>query len=368
MKRKAFLRNGNEFEVLEESEFEDETALQNALKRNPEVIPVADLDLSEVVVVGRETGVPGGAIDLLLVDGEGRVIIVETKLFRNPQLRREAVAQILEYGAGLWQSAPSLKKFEELVLRYWHSDTCEQERVKDAQSLREGVEDIFRELCGEEWDYGHFEARLEENLESGQHVLLIVATGLMDRLSRQLLQYANTCLGLPLYGVAIDVFETGTRQLIIPTGVRYTPQSHGRKPRAPRWDRKTFLADCTPLAASFFEHILDEAERRGMIMPKYTKGLSVRVPLAKPVTVIFCNPPDEFQANTRPWADDEESRAKIQQRLRETAPFTAKDEYSDLLHVTEETRNQAYEALEFIWEEVDKVIAQDRDSGGSAGS
>ena len=91
MKRRALLKDGDEFMVLEESDFEDEAALQEALKRNPQAIPVADLELDDVVVVGRETPVPAGAIDLLLVDAQGQVIIVETKLSRNPELRRQVV-------------------------------------------------------------------------------------------------------------------------------------------------------------------------------------------------------------------------------------------------------------------------------------
>ena len=76
-----------------------------------------------------------------------KLIIVETKLSRNPELRRQVVAQVLDYGASLWRTAPTLKDFEDLVLRYWRSDACEDERVKDAKSLRQGVEPIFGELC-----------------------------------------------------------------------------------------------------------------------------------------------------------------------------------------------------------------------------
>ena len=97
--------------------------------------------------------------------------------------------------------------------------------MKDATSLRQGVEPIFKELCGEERDYDAFEATLEENLANGQHVLLVVASGLMDGLSRDLLQYANLCLNIPLYGVEIDVFETEGRRLIVPKGVRYTARA-----------------------------------------------------------------------------------------------------------------------------------------------
>lgn len=55
MKRKALLKDGNEFVVLEESDFDAETALQEAIKQSPEVIPIVDLDLGQVVVVGRDT-------------------------------------------------------------------------------------------------------------------------------------------------------------------------------------------------------------------------------------------------------------------------------------------------------------------------
>ena len=207
MNRKALLKSGQNFVVLEESKFEAEAQLQEALKLNPEVIPVSDLDLAEVAVVGRETTVPAGAIDLLLVDAEGRVIIVETKLSGNPELRRQVMAQVLDYGASLWRTAPSLKQFEDLVLRYWRSDACQDERVKDAATLREGLYPIFQELRGEDWDYDLFESALSENISNGQHVLLVVASGLTDRLSRDLLQYVNLCLSLPLYAVEIDVLS-----------------------------------------------------------------------------------------------------------------------------------------------------------------
>jgi len=371
MKRKAFLRDGDKFEVLEESEFEAETALQEALKRNPEVIPVADLDLSNLVVVGRETGVAPGAIDLLLVDANGRVIIVETKLSRDPGLRRQAVAQLLDYGAGLWQTAPGLNEFEELVLRYWRSERCEDQRVKHAGSLREGLEGTFKELCGDDWEYELFESRLDQNLAAGHHVLIVVATGLMDSISRRLLEYANTCLGLPLYGVAIDVFKADTRELIIPRGVRYTPQAHARKAPTRAWDLNTFLAGCTKVAAPFFRRMHNDAEQRHMVISKYTAGLTVRVPLERPVTVMYGQDSDRFLVNSRPWSDDEEARSRIRERLRgiapPIAPLSPKDDFTDVLQVTQQTLDQAHEALEFIWEEVDKLIARDRDRGQNAG-
>jgi hypothetical protein len=356
LKRKALLKDGDEFVVLEESDFDAETALQEAIKRSPEVIPIADLDLDQVVVVGRETPVPAGAIDLLLVDAEGQVIIVETKLSRNPELRRQVVAQVLDYGASLWRIAPTLKDFEDLVLRYWRSEACEDERVKDATSLRQGTEPIFGELCEEDWSYDEFETSLAENLANGQHVLLVVASGLMDGLSRDLLQYTNLCLNMPLYGVEIDVFETEARQLIVPRGVRYVPRAQRQRRTRRRIDRNTLLAACTPVAAAFFERVLDEAEERGMIIYWGSSGFSVRMPLESPVTVMYGYPHNHFEVYVASWPLEEDDLAEFRRRLQELAPFESGGQYTHRLFPDEQMEQQAYAALAFVWREVEKMM------------
>lgn len=358
MQRKALLKDGDKFVVLNESDFDAETALQEAIKRNPEVIPVADLELGEVVVVGRETSLPAGAIDLLLVDSKGQIVIVETKLSRNPELRRQVTAQVLDYGASLWRTASTLREFEALVLRYWHSNACEDTRVKDAESLREGLELAFKELCGEDWDYDDFEASLAENLANGQHVLLVVASGLMDGLSRDLLQYLNLCLDVPLYGVEIDVFETEGRQLIVPRGVRYAAQARRKGQPTSRADRATFLSACTPPAATFFERMLGEAEERGMIVYWGVKGFSVRMPLESPITVMYGYPPDEFQVYVASWPLGDEDQTAFRRQLEGIAPFQLGGQYTYHLRLDEKTEQQAYAALALVWDVVVKMMSE----------
>jgi hypothetical protein len=363
MKRKALLKAGEVFVVLEESRFEAETQLQEALKLNPEVIPVSDLDLAEVVVVGRETTVPAGAIDLLLVDAEGRVIIVETKLSSNPELRRQVVAQVLDYGASLWRTAPTLKQFEDLVLRYWHSAACQDSRVKEAATLREGLDPIFQEIRGDEWDYDLFESSLSHNVANGRHMLLVVASGLTDKLSRDLLQYVNLCLDLPLYAVEIDVFETEGRQLIVPRGVRYGARVESVP--TSRTDRVTFLSKCDLVAAEFFTRMLDEAREKGMIVYWGSLGFSVRMPLERAVTVMFGYPPDDFQVYTRDWRLSDEERAAFHESLRDKWSFSLSGKFTNKLPITEETLEQGYEALGFMWAEVDTMMAEPRKDADS---
>jgi hypothetical protein len=73
--------------------------LQRYLANHPELLPTVDLDgiESELRLIGRELA----AIDLLFVDERGLLTVVETKLFKNPEARREVIAQLQDYAAQL---------------------------------------------------------------------------------------------------------------------------------------------------------------------------------------------------------------------------------------------------------------------------
>jgi hypothetical protein len=83
----------------------DERWLQETLFQHPELIPLDRMEpgAGAVVPLCREFSLPreAGAVflDLLGVSRAGRLVLVECKLWRNPQARREVVAQILEYAA-----------------------------------------------------------------------------------------------------------------------------------------------------------------------------------------------------------------------------------------------------------------------------
>lgn len=83
----------------------DEHWLQDLLFRHPALIVADRLDggLGDVVPLCRELAIPraSGTVfaDILGVARTGRLVIIECKLWRNPQARREVLAQILEYAA-----------------------------------------------------------------------------------------------------------------------------------------------------------------------------------------------------------------------------------------------------------------------------
>ncbi|MBI5686550.1 MAG: DUF91 domain-containing protein [Verrucomicrobia bacterium] len=81
---------------LIEEPFQNELELQTCIARSPFLL-ASGFD-ALVATVQREVGLPGaGSLDILNVDEMGLPIAVEVKLARNPQSRREVVAQVLDY-------------------------------------------------------------------------------------------------------------------------------------------------------------------------------------------------------------------------------------------------------------------------------
>ena len=79
---------------------------QTATEELLEEILVArpDLLMSDLKLVGRQTETQSGPLDLLGVDGDGRLVVFELK---RGTLTREAVAQILDYASFLSELEPA---------------------------------------------------------------------------------------------------------------------------------------------------------------------------------------------------------------------------------------------------------------------
>ena len=77
--------------------------LRDTLFKNPEIIPVSDIDptFGPLVPLCKELRTEAGQIDAVFVNERGRLTIVECKLWKNPQARREVVAQTLHYVSAL---------------------------------------------------------------------------------------------------------------------------------------------------------------------------------------------------------------------------------------------------------------------------
>lgn len=77
--------------------------LQALIHDHPGVLPIADIEpgFGDPIAIAREVPCGHGSIDNLLLTPAGEIIVVEAKLWRNSQARREVVAQALDYVAAL---------------------------------------------------------------------------------------------------------------------------------------------------------------------------------------------------------------------------------------------------------------------------
>ena len=143
--------------------------LQELVETNPEILPVAEIEpaFTPMVSVGREVTTISGYIDNLLLSPQGNLVIVETKLWRNPEARREVVGQIIDYAKDV--SHWTFQKLEGEVRKYNAEHRKSEDGILD--SLRR-IEDI------DESEEGVIIDAISRNLQAGRFLLLVVGEGI----------------------------------------------------------------------------------------------------------------------------------------------------------------------------------------------
>ncbi|QTH20105.1 hypothetical protein HRJ34_17295 [Rhizorhabdus wittichii] len=148
-----------------------EHPLRDLIFEHPELLPVRELEpeIGRVVAVTRELHLPGaGFVDVFLISEHGRLILVECKLWRNPQARREVVGQILDYAREL--------------ARYSYDDL---QRVVSSRLERPG--NALYELAkaaGSSLSEADFVDRVSRDLRHGRFLLLIAGDGITEGTQR----------------------------------------------------------------------------------------------------------------------------------------------------------------------------------------
>ncbi len=176
--------------VLEEVQAADELQLQEKFKSHPELLPLEELGLvGPAVVVGRESALESGRVDLVLLADGGELVVVEFKTGpQNPDFR-ECLAQLLDYGSDLW--GMSLEEFETRVAQsYFKSSHCPVGTVLPGASLADVVAAKWGPAADDAVDWRE---RLRTQLRDGNFHYVAVAQRFTPSVLRTV-QYLNATM------------------------------------------------------------------------------------------------------------------------------------------------------------------------------
>lgn len=145
--------------------------LRDRIFENPRLIPLDKLDPSagDLIPLCREFPLSkyGSPVylDILGVTRQGRLVLIECKLWRNPQARREVVAQLLEYAS--------------LLRRLRHSDLTSILKTSRGLKGENPIFDIVAAHVGtiREAEFTDFVAK---SLERGDFDLIIAGDGIRE--------------------------------------------------------------------------------------------------------------------------------------------------------------------------------------------
>jgi hypothetical protein len=143
-----------------------EADIQALVHAHPECLPIAEIDqmFSGPVSICTELNTIAGPIDIFMVTPSGLPVLVECKLWRNPEGRREVVGQILDYAKELsrWSSSDLQREVSRRLKR-------------DGNPLLEMVQAVDPGV-----DERQFNDALTANLRRGRFLLLIVGDGIRE--------------------------------------------------------------------------------------------------------------------------------------------------------------------------------------------
>jgi hypothetical protein len=176
---------------LNKYKIEAEYSMQQQLSENPQILLSSpDLALSpyESIIAFREYPTNRGPIDILYITDNGDIIIVETKLLKNPESHRTVVAQAIDYA----------KSFTEETV----------DMIKNKMRKKNLDYSLFDKNIS-------FESILDKNIRNGNYSILIVG----DEIHPNILGMVESIQAAPhlaftVYAMSLNPYETENEKII----------------------------------------------------------------------------------------------------------------------------------------------------------
>lgn len=180
----------------------DEAFVEDLLFQHPTALPIREIDAaySHPVPICTQLSTRVGPLDVLYVTPEGRLVIVEAKLWRNPEARRKVIAQIIDYAAELAR---------------WKYTDLEREVIKRRGVTSDTLFSLVR-ARHPDLDEAEFVDNVSKSLRQGRFLLLICGDGIREELT-SIAEFLDRCTTLDLtFGlVELAIYGTGDGQRLI---------------------------------------------------------------------------------------------------------------------------------------------------------
>lgn len=175
-----------------------EAQIQDLVHNYPGSLPIAEIDPSfkQPVAICRELMTPAGPIDNFLVTPSGLPVLVECKLWRNPEGRREVVGQIVDYAKELSR---------------WTCSDLQREVSRRLGTPGNTMLDLVRAV-DPTIDEITFNDALSVNLRRGRILLLIVGDGIregVEAIAEYLQRHAGLHFSMGLVEIPIFTLPDG---------------------------------------------------------------------------------------------------------------------------------------------------------------
>jgi hypothetical protein len=315
-----YLKHGDTYVSMLETPYDSEAVLQKLIAQHPEVLVDETVGQGPLLLVHQEAAVSdqqdaGGrwSLDHLYVDSHGVPTLVEVKRSSDTRVRREVVAQMLDYAANAKLSFSAEK------MAAWLEE--------DAQKRRTSASDALRDTLGVE-EPDDFWATVATNLDAERFRLIFVSDAIPPEL-RRIIEFLNgqmTNTEVLAIEVKQYVDEEARHQTIVPRVIGNTETARQTKrARSRTTDRASLfaaLANIEPDAVRAAEALLDWAVEQPDLSVGWSTAGDIRLAGGYPPLLrIHAEGTVEAKVNTLrrldPSWDDDDRIEHMLQRLEE---------------------------------------------------
>ena len=259
--------------VLEQVPAESEAQLQGMLRDHPDLLPLEDFGLEgPLLVVGKETWLASGAVDLVGLAKSGELVLVEFKTGPQNSDFRHALAQLIHYGSDLW--GMDFERFERWAATYFASNQCTDERYQGKTSLWAAAKTAWTDMEDEK-NWKPVKDKLTQQLRDGEMACVLAAQQFTASMERGI-HYMNHVSKGPQFYAAEFIRFLGRDKEAFECRVVVRPERGSGPTNAVGWEE---LIEGVPdnRYREALESLRDHAQNLRLTVYKGTVGPSIRV-------------------------------------------------------------------------------------------